>query len=421
MRTPGVAAVLALLVAANAHAQKSPPGFDEAYNKGTDFFNLGKYEDAWQQFARARDLDPSKPGPHRWLGRTARAQKRWRECADSSTQALRLNPTSSFAATIREDVDACRAALGRPAYDGKIPDGQGALAVIANLEGAAVTVDGIKKGATPLEPIPLIPGRHVVHLERRGYLAVDVEVDVVETIVIDVEVDLAEDPNAPLDDRIDQPPVADIKVGWLAIRIDVPGAAILIDGKPAAQRPDGTIEHDPGIHTLEVTMPGYEPWRRRAVVVRGQKRAIEVTLKKTADRRRERRLAYLGFGVAAALGVGGAVFGFLENQAFEEAQDIAALERERPPTAVLGPDMPEHVVHTRAELDDAVARGERYRLISYVSFGAAAVALGISIYYFIQERADERPGHELPMALVPTVDEDGHAGAQVVFTRELDW
>ncbi len=424
-----VAAIVAGVLGAGAEqalAQQTPKGFDEAYNKGQDNYNLGKYDDAWIEFSKARDLDPSKPGPWRWLGRTARAQQKWRECVDSSTQALRLSPrdaqqkiTSQYAKDMRQDIDRCRAALGLPAYDGDIPEGQGAAAVIANVEGAAVAIDGIKKGATPLAPIPLQPGKHRVRLERKGYLPADAEVDVVPSIVVDVPVELAVDPQAPLDDRIDVDAGADVKTGWLLVAVNEKTAAVTIDGRSARPGADGSIEEDPGIHTLEVTAEGYEPYRRRVVVVRGQKRAVRVDLKKTVDRRREQRIAYIAFGVAALAGGAGAVFGLLENGAYEDAEDIRQLETTRPTGSMLPPGLPESEVHSRQDLDDAVAKGERYGLISNISYGVAAVALGVSIYYFIRERDDQRAG-ELPMAIVPVIDPTT-GGAGVVYARELDW
>src|SRR5688572_8956098 len=338
----GVAVVAGALGAGaeQALAQQTPKGFDEAYNKGQDNYNLGKYDDAWIEFSKARDLAPDKPGPWRWLGRTARAQQRWRECVVSSTQAMRLSPrnaeqkiTSQYAKDMREDIDRCRAALGLPAYDGDIPEGQGAAAVIANVEGAAVTIDGLKKGATPLAPIPLQPGKHRVRLERKGYLPADAEVDVVPSIVVDVAVDLAVDPEAPLDDRIGVEPGVDVKTGWLLVAISEKSATVSIDGKTVRPGADGTIEGDPGIHTMEVTADGYEPWRRRVVIVRGQKRAVPVKLKRTADRRSERAFGYIAFGVAVAAGGAGVVFGLMENGLYEDAEDIREIETNRPPGA----------------------------------------------------------------------------------------
>ena len=92
---------------------------------------------------------------------------------------MRLRPDSPLVPEVRQDIDACRAALGRPMYPRRLPPGQGALAVIA-ADGASVLVDGIAKGVTPLDPMPLNAGRHTVTAEARA-----VEVVVVPGIVVD--------------------------------------------------------------------------------------------------------------------------------------------------------------------------------------------------------------------------------------------
>jgi tetratricopeptide (TPR) repeat protein len=170
-------------------------GFDAEYQAGQDSFNLGRYEDALAHFSRARDEEPRKPGPWRWLGRTLRVLERWDACVAASTQAVRLRPDSPLVPEVRKDIDACRAALGRPPYDRRLPPGQGALAVIADVDGAAVVVDGIAKGATPVLPMPLNSGRHAVRVEappgRSAGRSVAEEVDVVPGIVVDAVVSLA--------------------------------------------------------------------------------------------------------------------------------------------------------------------------------------------------------------------------------------
>jgi hypothetical protein len=168
-----------LAAAALACLGAGPPAFESEYQAGQDAFNLAHYDEALAHFARARDLRPRLPGPHRWLGRTLRVLERWEECVAASTQAVRLRPTSPLAGEVRKDIDACRAALGRPGYQRRLPPGQGALAVVAP-DGAAVLVDGIAKGVTPVEPMPLNAGRHTVRAE-----AVEVEVVVVAGIVVD--------------------------------------------------------------------------------------------------------------------------------------------------------------------------------------------------------------------------------------------
>jgi tetratricopeptide (TPR) repeat protein len=177
------AVALLLFLWASARADRTP--FQVAYEAGQDAFNLGRYPEALEAFTRARDLDPRLPGPHRWRGRILRILERWDECIASSTQAVRLKPTSPLVPEVRKDLEACRAALGRPSYERRLPEGQGALAVIADVEGAAVFVDQIAKGATPLAPMPLNGGRHVVRLTAPSRAPVDLDVEVVPGIVID--------------------------------------------------------------------------------------------------------------------------------------------------------------------------------------------------------------------------------------------
>jgi hypothetical protein len=178
----------ALLIALTATAL-ADGRFDRAYQAGQDAFYLGKYDEALAAFTRARDLLPRLPGPHRWRGRTLRVLERWEECVVASTQAVRLRPDSPTVPEVKKDLDACRAALGRPGYDRPLPAGQGALAVIADADGAAVTVDGIAKGKTPLQPMPLMTGRHAVALEL-GDRRVTVNADVIAGVVVDCLVTL---------------------------------------------------------------------------------------------------------------------------------------------------------------------------------------------------------------------------------------
>jgi hypothetical protein len=97
---------------------------------------------------------------------------------------------------VREDLEACRAALGRPTYAGNLASGQGALAVLTDVDEARVTVDGIDRGSVPLAPFALNAGRHTLTLspvpvgganEAFPFVRVPVPivVDVVPGIVVD--------------------------------------------------------------------------------------------------------------------------------------------------------------------------------------------------------------------------------------------
>jgi hypothetical protein len=165
--------------------------FDGEYAAGQDSYNLGHYDDAVAHFTKARALDPSKPGPVRWLGRTERAMKKWDACLADALAALRMAPGSPLCAEVRKDVEACRAGLGRPAFSGTLREGQGALEVLSDTEGAMVLVDGIRKGATPIDPLPLNTGVHTVRLTRDGYAPGETTVEVVEGVVIDATIQIA--------------------------------------------------------------------------------------------------------------------------------------------------------------------------------------------------------------------------------------
>src|SRR5215470_603975 len=138
--------------------------FDSAYQSGQDLFYLGKYAEARTAFEKARSLAPKLPGPHRWLGRVARVLESWEDCVASATEAVRLRPDSPLVPQVREALDACRAALGRPGYGKKLAAGQGALAIIVDAAaadtGARIIVDGIDRGTAPVAPFPLNAGRH---------------------------------------------------------------------------------------------------------------------------------------------------------------------------------------------------------------------------------------------------------------------
>jgi hypothetical protein len=227
----------------------------------------------------------------------------------------------------------------------------------------------------------------------------------------------------------DKPAGDDVKVGWVDIAVDTSGAAILIDGKVPPAGPQGSYEASPGVHDLEVSAPGHETYNRRIRVARGQKRTLTVKLRSVATIDHDNKLGYVLFGVAAVAGATGIVFGFLENDAYEDARDAYEVEQQRPAGAGnLPADVPESHVTTRAEYDDMRDKADRYALVSNISYGVAAVALGVSIYYFVQARPLGREGFPMPVAqrtprLAPTVlaGGAGGVGGGLTFTQEIDW
>ncbi len=419
--------VVPLLIASGAaRAQEQPVSqqFSRAYQAGQDAYNLGKLDRARSQFERARDFEPSLPGPHRWLAQVALAQDRFEDCLAEAIAALELAPQSPQAPAVRAIHAQCRDRLGRPPFTGDYAAG-GALAVTANVDGAQVRVNGLAYGATPMDPRAIAVGDVEVGLERSGYLPATTTAKIYEGVVTDVAVELAADPNAATDpDVIAVRSTEDIQDGWVEL-VGLPAhATIAVDGQPAARDERGRIEASSGIHSIEVSSASYEPWRRRVRFYRGQTRRIEVELRTVVARQRQRRRGYISLGTAAAFAALGATFGILEHRARDEARDLWRIETSRPSNVPLASTADIEPVRSREDLREVVSRGKRYRLISGAAFGAAAVALGTSIYFFIQERPAAQEGVPAPLVLTPIVPAPGELasfGATVTYTTELDW
>ena len=68
---------------------------------------------------------------------------------------------------------------------------------------------------------------------------------------------------------------------------------------------------------------------------------------------------------------------------------------------------------TKALYDDMIAEGERYEMLSWISFGLAGATAGVAAYLFWREH--DRAAHEKPVTVTPTVSKDG-AGVRAVFS-----
>jgi hypothetical protein len=83
--------------------------------------------------------------------------------------------------------------------------------------------------------------------------------------------------SALLQKRLDE---AKAHIGTLALRIDVPGAQVRIDSIPRDALPFEEIFLDPGQRILEVSRPGYKPFRRALSVTAGWSERLEIKLER---------------------------------------------------------------------------------------------------------------------------------------------
>jgi hypothetical protein len=407
-----VAGALALLGGTAAAQQAISPQFTREYQAGIDAYRLGQYAEARAHLAKAADLEPSLPGPHRWLAAIDQAEEKWADCVKHARAAIKLNPQSSEIAATRQLHDECRTSLGKSTFTGDF-EGGGALAVTSSATGATVSVNGLRYGSAPLAPRALAAGRIEIKVEKPGWIARTVEVDILPGVVTDVDVELEPDPAAQAADPNRAVTHALPITGWLELEGDLAGATILINGVDATVDASGRFERTPGTYEVIVSAPGRDRWRRRVRIARGQETRATVELPSAEARRSKRRVGVGAVLGGAVLAGAGATFALLAGKAREEAGDWAEIERTRPD---LSDASLEHApLHTRADIQDSIDRGDRWALVSNVVYGAAAVSVGVGIYFLVGSRSDDRPGAPPPFAIAPLGDRG------VVVSKELRW
>jgi hypothetical protein len=412
-----VVVAVTLCTARLALAQPAPPSpqFTREFQAGVDAYRLGQYAEARAHLERARSFEPTLPGPYRFLAAVDQSEQKFADCIADAREAIRLNPQSAEIEATRKLHDECRVALGRPVFTGAISDG-GAIAVTANVEGATVTLGGLKYGATPLAPRAVAAGEVEIGATKVGWLPTTAKVVVLPGIVTDVELKLEPDPNAKVDvggDLGTTKPV-EITTGWVVVAPSVPGIAVLLDG--AATTPDGTgrIEGTPGIHELIVTAPGHEPWRRRVRFARGQKIDVNPTLIDSDARARSRTIGHVAIGVGTVFALASAGAAIYAQAQANDARDWAVIERGRPSTTT-GTLVP---IHTRADIQAASDHAKNFGLMSDAGFAAAAITVGVGIYFLISERPHERANAPAPFAIAPVI---GPNDVGVVFAKDGVW
>ncbi|MEZ4401576.1 MAG: PEGA domain-containing protein [Kofleriaceae bacterium] len=378
----GLAVVAALAGAAGAQPSAE---FRKEFEAGTDAYRLGDYVEARAHLERAAALAPTLPGPLRFLAAVDAAEQQWRACVEHARAAIVANPASTEIAATRKLHDDCRGALGWPMFTGDYGDG-GALAVTANVAGAALTVGGLRAGAAPLPPRPTPLGPIEVVATRAGWKPARVTVTVIPGVVTDAVLTLEEEP-AGLD-VVDAGPAIPAE-GWLRLHAP-PGAVVTVDGQAVTVDERGRYPLAPGSHQVEVTAPGARPVRRTVRIDRGQERQVTVALEAEGAFARRRRLAHVALGAAAGLGAAGVATGWLALRAADQARGWAAVERARPTTVPLADSAAIAPLHTRADIDAAGHRARTLGLVSGVAYLTAGAALATGVYLLV--RNPDHPG-----------------------------
>lgn len=135
--------------------------------------------------------------------------------------------------------------------------------------GATAAVTGGPSCVTPCL-VPLRKGRYTVTLKRPGYQPLTHEFDKPAGQLKEVRLSLRRN-GGP----------APAATGFIGLTVTPAGAALAVDGAPHGTAPFSTpIRLTPGIHRLEVTLSGHDPWRARVEVAQGQTTQVAVQLKR---------------------------------------------------------------------------------------------------------------------------------------------
>lgn len=394
--------------------------FTKRYEAGVDAFNLGKYAEARGHFEKARTLEPKLPGPYRYLAAVAQREERWEDCLGLAAEAVKLNPKSNQFENTQQIHEGCRQGLGRAPREVELGSG-GAIAVVANVDGATIRLNGLRYGATPMAPRAFAAGEVEIAVEAKGYLPQTRNVEIIVGLVTDVVFDLGVDPTAVKTEEINPKATEDVKFGWVKFTVAAGlEAKVVVDGQLSSTDDKGFHSSTPGLKTVEISVVGAETWRRRVRFVRGQRRVIEVAVVSSDERAAARKRGYYGLAGAAVFGLAGASFSILESRAYYDARSIANTESARPTT--VSPEISSAIaeVRTRADLADAETRSKRYAVLATVAYGAAAASLGVAVYYFLKERPVEVPNAPPPVAITPLLNESDR-GLGFVVSSAVSW
>jgi hypothetical protein len=130
-------------------------------------------------------------------------------------------------------------------------------------QGASVRIDGQVVGTVPFDQT-VQPGRHLVQVEREGYVTYQQWLDVAGGQVLTIPVILER--QAP-------------RTGSLLVAADIPTAQVSIDGQPRGQVPLVVDNLPAGEHRVEITAEGEAPRVETVRIIAGERTTINAILR----------------------------------------------------------------------------------------------------------------------------------------------
>lgn len=129
------------------------------------------------------------------------------------------------------------------------------------LKGARLIVDNKDMGTLPAASMEVEPGEHIVVVRRPGYSEFAKRVTVEAGRVNEV------------------PATLEAVSAVVSVTVDVPGAAIRVDGDPAGNAPLTNLLLKPGSHDIEARRSGFEPEHNTLLVRAGKDYTVNLHLR----------------------------------------------------------------------------------------------------------------------------------------------
>ncbi len=355
------------------------------FRKANPQLYLGNYAKAVALYKRALALMPRMAGAWRNLGLAYEGLHAWKKAIRAYRRYIKIAGSSGkYYLAAQKRINVCRGKLGLPPITFSMIGRPGRLDITVNVDGALVSLDGVHRGSTPTRPLPVNAGLHLVKVTKVGFLPWSRSVAVRSGQTVAVKVTLRKDPAYVPPRRVKGIKHRKAKnEAYLTLKTRAQGARLFADGKELSKNAKGVfVLPRPAAHVLEVRAPGRLPWRARVSLLRGERKTLVPVLPLLRTKRAFARWAWVTLGVAGVVAGVGAVFSGLESRTYEAVRDRRA--------------------DTRAELDDLVKKGKRYRNIALGLYAGAAAVLASSIVLFVLERRGERPeGRPLPLVIGP--------------------
>jgi hypothetical protein len=150
----------------------------------------------------------------------------------------------------------------------------GGLSIISTPSGATILVDGVKTGVTPMG-VELLPGSHVVKLQKAGYAEYTGTFTVVAGKMAPVTIQLVALPQTT---TTTMQQTTTTGGGTLTINSNPTNALIHLDGVAQGTTPKSILNLKAGPHTVMLSYPGYNDWTGTVTIVAGATMPITISL-----------------------------------------------------------------------------------------------------------------------------------------------